>query len=125
MAIFEWESRVLQDLVSFLREEMLRRIPSVTAAFVFGSVARGDMGPASDIDVAVLCPAEATEGVTVALEEISERVGERFGNQLSVIVADASLDELQTPRRSGSRLWRRIVREGIPVIEPREAPVGG
>ncbi|MGD2120713.1 MAG: nucleotidyltransferase domain-containing protein [Gemmatimonadota bacterium] len=39
---------------SFLVAEALRDVPGVKAAFVYGSTARGDHGPDSDIDLLVL-----------------------------------------------------------------------
>lgn len=110
-ALFEWEDRLLQELVSFLRDELLRHAPnSVTAAYLFGSAADGGMTATSDIDVAVLHTASQTESVRVAMEEIGEHVRERFGNPLSFLLAS-------TPRK-GSRLWRQILQEGIPILEP-------
>lgn len=125
ISMFDWESQLRHELASFLRDEIRRHAPAVTGAFLFGSAARGDMDPASDIDLALLCPADATAHVMAAMDEIGEGVRERFGNRLSVILADAALDELQEPRRKGSQLWRQIIREGIPIIEPHEAMVRG
>ena len=37
-----------------LREVLEPRLPGLVAAYLFGSVARGEAGPGSDVDVAVL-----------------------------------------------------------------------
>jgi len=117
--LFAWESQLSDELVAFLREEIEQRVPfSVTAAFLFGSVAMGAATTTSDIDVAILCPGEAVEAVTSAMDEVAEAVQARFGNRSSFIVADASPDDVGRAGRRGKRLWRRIVEEGIPIIRP-------
>lgn len=116
--LFEWEDRLLQELVTFLRAELLRHAPSsVTAAYLFGSAADGGMTATSDIDVAVLHIASQTENVTVAMEEVGEHVRERFGNPLSFLLAS-------TPRKD-SLLWRQILHEGIPILETPVEPRDG
>jgi predicted nucleotidyltransferase len=126
MPLFDWEERIQQELIDHLRTEILRRAPSsVTAAYLFGSAAAGDMTPTSDIDAAVLHAPCTTEAVTVAMEEIAETVQQRFGNRLSFILSNTSIAELQRSRHPGSRLWKQILREGIPILDPRpERAVG-
>lgn len=115
-ALFEWERGIRDELVSFLRDKILRIPDSVSAAILFGSAIRAEMTPNSDIDIAVFCDSEKVESVTTAMSEVGEAVRERFGNRLSVVVAPAPLDELLRSGRKGFRLWRRIAREGVPVI---------
>lgn len=124
--MFDWEDRLRQELIALLRTELLRRAASsVSAAYLFGSAAAGDMTPTSDIDVAVLHAAGTREIVTAAMEEIAETVEQRFGNRLSFILTDAPITELQESPGPGSRLWKQILREGVPILEPRlERAVG-
>lgn len=119
--LFEWEERLRQELFDRLRGELLRRASSsVAAAYLFGSAARGEMTHTSDIDVAVLHAPGATETVTTAMEEIGETVQQRFGNRLTFILTEATISELQESRGPGSRLWKQILREGIPILEPHQ-----
>lgn len=115
-ALFEWERGIRDELVAFLREEILRIPDSVSAAILFGSAIREEMTPNSDIDIAVFCEPEKVEAITDGMSGVGEAVRERFGNRLSVVVAPAPLDELLRSGRKGFRLWRQIAREGVPVI---------
>lgn len=117
-ALFAWEGRLRQELVAFLRTEILHRASgSVTAAYLFGSAAEGDMTASSDIDVAVLHAPCAAERLQVALEEIAAGVEERFGNRLSFILSASAPEQLQSSRRAGYRLWRKVLRRGLPILE--------
>ena len=49
--------------------------PQVALAVVFGSVARGEARPASDIDLLVVIREEAPEAVRVLRDELESRVG--------------------------------------------------
>jgi predicted nucleotidyltransferase len=125
-SLFEWEERLRRELIDLLRTEILGRArSSVTAAYLFGSAAKGDMTATSDLDIAVLHTACTTESVTAALQEIGETIQRRFGNRLSFILADRPLEELQESRREGFRLSRRILREGIPILDSQARPVNG
>lgn len=124
--LFQWERELQQDLASFLRREIMSRTASVAAAFLFGSVLRGEMRATSDIDVAVLCAPGAVDQVTDVMERVGEALRGRFGNRLSFVVGTADLDQLGKSGRKGYRLWRRIASEGLPIIgSSRGGPVGG
>lgn len=119
LSLFEWEEDLRGELIEFLRTEILDHASDhVTAAYLFGSAAEGGMMPASDIDVAVLHVPCSSEIVTAVMQEIAESVEQRFGNRLSFVLADSPPEELQKSRRAGNRLWRRILREGIPILDP-------
>lgn len=125
-ALFDWESDLQKEVLSFLREEISRHAPSlVIAAYLYGSAVTGDMRSASDIDVAVLHAEGEGECVAAVMEEIGEKVRERFGNPLSVLLTDASVEELQRSRRTRSRLWREILREGLPILDPQTGSPDG
>jgi predicted nucleotidyltransferase len=115
-ALFEWERKLREELVSFLRDGIMRIPEPVSAAILFGSAVRGEMTRTSDIDIAMFCEPETVDPVTAAMQEVGEAVRRRFGNRLSVVVAPAPLDQLLRSGRKGFRLWRQIAREGVPVI---------
>jgi predicted nucleotidyltransferase len=56
----------------------------VTALYVFGSLARGDVGPESDIDIIVDYD-EASNFDLVALAGIKRRLSERLGCSVDVV----------------------------------------
>lgn len=116
--LFDWERHLLREFVSFLADQIRRRAPSISAAYLFGSAVRGEMTAESDVDLAVIVlnPADAS-GTSAALVEVAEAVRLRFGNRVDVTIGLSSIDELQRSRRLGHRLWATVAREGIPVIE--------
>ena len=81
--------------------------PGVVLAYLFGSLARGDAGPLSDVDVAV---------------KFSDQVRDRFGERLSI--HDALCRHLGTDRidlvdlDEGSPVLRfNVVRDGVVLKE--------
>lgn len=87
----------------------------VAAAWLFGSRARGDARPASDLDLAVLLRAGATEGgrgfVTPATE-----LAARLAGRLGGFGVEASLD-LIVMDSAPVDLAHRVLREGVLVFE--------
>lgn len=70
------------DAVAFERvREVLARSPRVQLAYLFGSVARGDDGASSDLDVAVMLsppgasPPGARAGMDLLQEELEDEAG--------------------------------------------------
>lgn len=116
--IFEWERQLLQGLMVFIVQAIERLAPGVSAAYLFGSVARGEMTAFSDIDLAVIVldPSEAAETES-ELDRVADAVRERFGNRLSVTIGSSPIDQLRRPSRPGHRFWTRVFREGIAVID--------
>jgi predicted nucleotidyltransferase len=81
-------------------------------AYLFGSVARGDEDPTSDVDVIAMFPSvRAAEAFRRAAAALQEEVRARFGNELQLIAhgPEARLTPgarklLRTARREGVRL---------------------
>lgn len=93
------------------REEILQRLRGlapelaalgVRSLAVFGSFARGEAGPESDVDVLVEFEGPATLERFVELRSL---LGERLGRRI----------DLATPRALGPRLRRRVEREALRV----------
>ena len=100
---FEGASRMV-DLVRTKREQILRlaRRHGVTGVRVFGSMARGDAGPHSDVDLLVEVgpdPSPWFPGGLVA--ELEELLGRRVQ-----VVTERGLDEL---------LRDRVLEEAVPL----------
>jgi predicted nucleotidyltransferase len=65
-----------ERIFSAVRECVLAALPDVMAIYAYGSIARGDEWPSSDIDVAVLLPHGRSIGDLFGLmASISARVG--------------------------------------------------
>jgi predicted nucleotidyltransferase len=89
-----------QLILAACREALLIEFPDAWAIYVYGSFARGDQTPASDVDLAVLLPPEA-----------------RIVDPLSVMSAIASRVhreiDLVDMRRVSDVLRREVLIEGI------------
>ena len=91
-------------------EELVRRIVEGVQPqriILFGSAARGDMRPDSDIDVLVVMP----EGVhrRRTAQELHERL---FGFPLPVDILVATLGDLEKHKDNLGLVYHRILREG-------------
>ena len=119
--LFDRERQLPHALAGFLREQILAHAGPVSAAFLFGSVVRDGLATASDIDLVVLCPADAFESVRTALDDIADTARRRFGRRLSAMVEAAPAADLHDRRRRRQGVWRRIREEGIQILPDREA----
>lgn len=77
---------------------VLRKVAGVRAAYLFGSAARGDMRPDSDIDIAI----ESSGQVPESSPEL-EAFHDRFGNRINII---------KLPTRGAAGLRERIRKDG-------------
>jgi len=120
--LFEWERQLLQELLAFLRREIEREAPEVSAAYLFGSVVRGQARPGSDIDLAVIAAEQRDLGdLEAGLSRVAKAFRGRFGNRLEVIARSSPIGEHQRPGAAPHQLWARIRRDGIPVIDRSKA----
>ena len=107
------EQEAITEYIARIRVRFRNR---VLAAMLFGSKARGDADPESDIDLLVLVDVESSE----------------FRSQLWRIASDVSLeyDVVLSPRVSGQERWdetrrirlplyRAIVADGVPLTPER------
>ena len=98
--LFERERSVPQELERGVADAV-RRIGDVTGAYLFGSAARGDMRPNSDIDVAIA----SSHALPEEIPEL-EAIFRRFGNRVNVIRLSA---------RGAAGLRERVREEGKPL----------
>jgi len=101
--------RGMRDALERDLSAALRRLGDIETAYLFGSAARGDMLPHSDIDVAV------TSSKAVPEENADlERLQRKYGNRVNVI---------RLRPRAGAGLRERIEAEGKPLplrqMDPR------
>ncbi|HEY0393040.1 MAG TPA: nucleotidyltransferase domain-containing protein [Candidatus Elarobacter sp.] len=106
MSIMEVRSPLLSHSLVALRErEAWLRAIGVVHAAVFGSVARGDDGPASDIDVLVDIATGAPVG-TPEMLRIEAELAEALGRSVDVV----SRGGLRSPRHD------HILKELVPAF---------
>ena len=98
--------------------EVFRDVPGVVAVYIFGSVARGQERPASDVDVAVLFaerPPSSFDAQPYALEALLER---RLGRAVEIVVLNGAPVDLRirvqrdgrvvVDRDRAARLWYEV-----------------
>ena len=104
LELFAAERAIGEDLVARLRERLKKRA-GVQAAWLYGSVARGEDTPASDIDVALFVSApDVADKVREDLMPIEDELG------VHVSVTALTSQEL-TALRKGDKWWSDVVRD--------------
>lgn len=96
--------RKTSGLVDIIRLALLPLSDNVKAAFVFGSVAKGEERAASDVDVCVVGAASFTE-VVMALADMRQKIG----REINPVVM--THDQFITRRDSGEQFLNRIMSE--------------
>lgn len=114
--LFDLEPRLRFQLLALVAGELKGRRLPVKEARIFGSAARGEMKPTSDVDLALVTSRENVAGVEAAAQEIAEKARERFGTRLNVLVGSPSLGRLSKSRQTRQGAWQAIEREGIDVF---------
>jgi len=109
--LFEREARTQERLLDLLKREFRTNLrSSVVAAAIYGSIARGQERPTSDIDLLVLVSsAHAKRDVRDALDRVGEEVMRTFGNPLALYVN--TVHEAQQKARRGLPVFKNILRE--------------
>jgi hypothetical protein len=122
------------EALANLRAELLRRLteqlkgwrPAPLHASVFGSLARGEGTPDSDVDLFLVRPASLAEDDPrwrAQLDRLSVQVGSWSGNRLSV--AEVSSDELRGLRRRRPAIAAELRRDAIVMVGPTIAKLLG
>jgi len=107
-------SPLVSEAVSDLKQQLASRFPGrVLEVRVFGSVARGEAGEHSDVDVLVVLDRIANHAERVAPMELAADVGLARGLVVQALVLGA--DELALQRKLETGLAEALDRDGIPV----------
>jgi predicted nucleotidyltransferase len=114
--------RIRDHLKDAVEQAALTR--AVRSSVVFGSAARGDARPASDLDLLVIVAEDDdVESVTTALVGETERLHDRFGVRLSPMVLSQA--QVEHRHRDGDPLMRNILDEGRTLLgHPFQEVVG-
>jgi len=102
--------RALLDPVTALRDAVSSVTgKDVSAVILFGSIARGEARPGSDIDLVVIAPPGWDKRA-----ELEDSVRTRLGNECDVLVfTEAEFDRLAT---TGEPVVADILQDGVPLI---------
>jgi predicted nucleotidyltransferase len=112
-ALFEAEQQRASLLRDLVKQELESKdlLSSVHFVVLFGSVARGDARPDSDVDLLVVTGTARTNArVGGALQAVAERAERTLGVRLSPLVM--ALPRLRQRYRSGDPLLHNIAAEG-------------
>ena len=106
--------------------ELLRRLyasypQQIASTILYGSVARGDFTPDSDIDVLIIAD-EADADFKWGVRGIGSRVSFEFDVIFNLHIYSRAAWDLQ--RASHKTLWRNVERDGIP-FSLQSLPVAG
>lgn len=94
------------------RDAVCKRYPDASIV-LYGSQARGQAGPESDLDLLVLLNQEVTSEITRSIRDMLYEVG--LQNDLVISVIVRSLDVWNSPIWQATALHKEINREGIEV----------
>ena len=101
------EKAALSELKKILRERY-----NVTSVLVYGSKARGDDSPDSDIDVMIVLD-DYTPRIEAAVDEMVYDINLDHDCLISVVIFGRR--ELEEGPMAESPLYKRILAEGVPV----------
>lgn len=111
-AAFRLEDSLLESLADVFSREVGR---DLFALVLFGSIARSEERPNSDIDLVIVVQDNANlEKVGDRVAEASAIVTRRFGNQAMPITVKKSDYEKKTRAKKG--LWREIAETGVNIL---------
>jgi len=114
--LFEAEERRFNAILEAIREAAHACGPSVVAVWLYGSVARGEDRPGSDLDIAVFAVENALPNVSDAMRDALHSAGMKLGFKPSVV----GIGSDDVARLSGERdpWWVQLVRDAIVLVGP-------
>ncbi|MHC2362762.1 nucleotidyltransferase domain-containing protein [Rhizobium leguminosarum] len=116
-ALFETEERRFTDILAAVKECTSLFGDKVVAAWVFGSVARGEDNASSDLDVALIADAPDIEAIQNGSIDFLAAKGKELSFAPSINTL--SITDLKRLRQSGDPLWQAFLNEGLVVLGPR------
>jgi hypothetical protein len=96
-----------EEIERALRSQLARDPGDAVAAYLFGSVARGEAGPASDVDVGVLYRSEPPPGLAGLAFPLEGELERRLGRRVQLVVLN----------RAPVDLVHRVLRDGVLVLD--------
>lgn len=118
-ALFQAEEERYQAITEAIRNAVREFGDCVLAAWLYGSVARGEDGPTSDVDIAVVIKADEVSRVADGIRERLMDAEDRLLFHPSIVPIDE--DDVRRLDREADPWWRDILRDGIALIGPRPA----
>lgn len=104
-------TRKTEEAISELKRRLINRLGPETETFLFGSVARGDYGPLSDIDILVLVPGEVNNSLEEEVFGLAYDVELEFNVVFGIVVYSKRFWNSKVA--SYMPLYINIKREGV------------
>ena len=116
-ALFKAEEARFQAVLDSVREAAGAAGAGIVAVWLYGSVARGDDGPGSDLDLALVAESHALPALTDALRDGLIAPGEMLGFNPSVVALNTH-DVLRL-NAEHDPWWTSLVGDAVAVVGPR------
>lgn len=116
--LFAAERAQADALLEGLRMASANLRPSPVALWLYGSVARGEDGPTSDIDLALVADGGDATGSAEALREALATSVSEHAHRVSVVAL--TLEDAARLAHAGAPIWRELARDA--VVLAGEAP---
>lgn len=113
-ALFEAERQNYRDIVETVRAAA--ESAGAESAWLYGSAARGEDRPSSDIDVAVVCAPDRAFNVAAMVREKLSRAWRRLDLNASVVGID--VDDIARLEREEDPWWLAVKRDAVVVMGP-------
>lgn len=113
-ALFAAEGRNYRDIIEAIRTSAEEC--GAEAAWVYGSVAKGEDGPRSDLDIAVVSAKGRANDVATAMRDNVSYNGRVPHSSMSVVGLDAQ--EIERLEREGDPWWLDLKRDAMVVLGP-------
>lgn len=117
--LFEEEEARGQRVLQSLRQAAHAMVPGIVAVWIYGSVARGEDAPMSDLDVALVLPGQDVESATATYRQHLAPVLDR--EQVTLSAVGLSSADVRRLADSDHPWWRNLVAEAQPVMGPPPA----
>ena len=115
--LFEAEEARFAAIRDAVRSAAAANGPDVIAVWIYGSVARGEDRPGSDVDIAVVSTAAERARVVDTMRETLAAPAAKLGFVPSVIGLDP--DDIRRLAREHDPWWRGVVADAIVLAGPR------
>ncbi|MGH6942718.1 MAG: nucleotidyltransferase domain-containing protein [Geminicoccaceae bacterium] len=113
--LFRAEDERFAALRSAIRRAAQATRPQPVAVWLYGSVARGEDTPESDLDLAIVAEEGSLDAIVGQMRESLRDRAEALGASLAIVgVTPADVRRAQ----SGDPRWQDVVRDAIPIVGP-------
>lgn len=106
--VFDEEEKSLDCLIRLIS----RNIHGARECYLFGSVARGEEKPGSDIDLFIVCP--SARKMTERISRLNSKVIRVFGNQIMPLIIPSG--EFEHWKRKNKLLYEENIKKGIKLV---------